>query len=78
MDLTKEEFKFLMFLDDSPVDFHDLNIGGNSVQPISSFTNADFDFLIIATINPSTYASIKIELAVSCSAISGRSTSSRK
>ena len=46
------------------VDFHDLHIGGNSVEPISSITNSEFDYLIIATINPSTFASIKIELAL--------------
>ena len=54
-------FQIIKWID---VDFHDLNIGGNSVQPISSITNTDFDFLIIATINPSTYASIKMELAL--------------
>ena len=54
-----EFFEIVKWID---VDFHDLNIGGNSVQPISSINNADFDFLIIATINPSTYKSIKEEL----------------
>ncbi len=46
------------------VDFHELIIGGNSVKPISSITNIEFDFLIIATINPSTYKSIKMELGL--------------
>ena len=54
-------FKIIKWID---VDFHDLNIGGNSVDPISSIDNDDFDFLIIATINPSTYESIKMELAL--------------
>lgn len=52
-------FSIIKWID---VDFHDLNIGGNSVEPISSIDNADFDLLIIATINPSTYESIKEEL----------------
>jgi glycosyltransferase involved in cell wall biosynthesis len=52
-------FEIIKWID---VDFHDLNIGGNSVDPISSIDNDDFDFLIIATINPSTYESIKVEL----------------
>jgi glycosyltransferase involved in cell wall biosynthesis len=46
------------------VDFHNLHIGENSVTPISSVNNSDFDFLIIATVNPSTYRAIKIELAL--------------
>ena len=46
------------------VDFHNLNVGKNSVKPISAINNEDFDFLIIATINPSTYLDIKIELAL--------------
>jgi glycosyltransferase involved in cell wall biosynthesis len=54
-------FQIIKWID---VDFHDLHIGGNSVKPISSITNTEFDHLIIATINPSTYASIKIELAL--------------
>ena len=54
-------FKIIKWID---VDFHNLNIGGNSVDPISSIDNDDFDFLIIATINPSTYESIKMELAL--------------
>ena len=46
------------------VDYHDLNIGSNSVKPISSISNTEFDYLIIATINPTTYASIKTELGL--------------
>ncbi|PCJ95895.1 MAG: glycosyl transferase [Flavobacteriaceae bacterium] len=54
-------FQIIKWID---VDFHDLKIGGNSVQPISSITNSEFDFLIIGTINPSIYESIKIELGL--------------
>ena len=44
------------------LDFHDLNIGGVSVEPISSVNEEDFDYLIIATINPSTHKLIQSEL----------------
>ena len=54
-------FNIIKWID---VDFHDLNIGGNSVLPISSITNEEFDSLIIATINPTTYESIKSELGL--------------
>ncbi len=54
-------FQIVKWID---VDFHDYHIGGNSVAPISSITNTEFDYLIIATINPTTYASIKTELAL--------------
>ncbi len=54
-------FQIIKWID---IDFHDLNIGGNSVQPISSINNNDFDFLIIATVNSSNYESIKFELAL--------------
>lgn len=52
-------FKIIKWID---VDYHDLNIGGNSVEPIGSIHEVEFDYLIIATINPSTYDSIKVEL----------------
>jgi glycosyltransferase involved in cell wall biosynthesis len=44
------------------IDYHELNIDGNHVQPISKFNNDEFDHLIIATINPSNYNAIKAEL----------------
>lgn len=44
------------------IDYHELNIGGNVVQPMSTFSNDEFDHLIIATINPSNYDAIKEEL----------------
>lgn len=44
------------------IDYHELSIGGNCVQPISTFNNDEFDKLIIATINPSNYDAIKQEL----------------
>nr|WP_321225711.1 glycosyltransferase family 2 protein [uncultured Psychroserpens sp.] len=59
---TKTDFfQIVKWID---IDFHKLNIGGNSVQPISSIENNEFDFLIIATINPSIYDAIKIELGL--------------
>ncbi|WP_047546754.1 glycosyltransferase family 2 protein [Psychroserpens sp. Hel_I_66] len=54
-------FEIVKWID---LDFHKLNINGNSVQPISSIKNDEFDFLIIATINPSIYNAIKIELGL--------------
>jgi glycosyltransferase involved in cell wall biosynthesis len=59
---TNLEAKFFKIIKWIDIDYHDLNIGGNSVKPISSITNSEFDYLIIATINPSSYASIKAEL----------------
>ncbi|MEJ1222348.1 glycosyltransferase family 2 protein [Sediminicola sp. 1XM1-17] len=44
------------------LDYHKLNIGKNFVKPISSFNNSEFDYLIIATINPTYYDWIKKEL----------------
>lgn len=52
-------FQIIKWID---VDFHQLNIGGNFVQPLSSIDYSEFDYLIIATINPSSYDSIKAEL----------------
>ena len=59
--LKTQFFEIIKWID---VDFHDLNIGGISVQPISSVDPNEFDFLIIATINPSTFKSIKNELGL--------------
>ncbi|MEM6863908.1 MAG: glycosyltransferase family 2 protein, partial [Bacteroidota bacterium] len=59
---TKTNFlKIVRWID---VDFHDLNVGGNKVRPLSSIKNEEFDHLIIATINPTTYSSIKNELGL--------------
>lgn len=52
-------FKIVEWID---VDYHDLKIGENTVNPISSIYNNDFEHLIIATINPSTHKSLKAEL----------------
>lgn len=54
-------FKIIKWID---LDFHELNVGGNSVSPISSINNAEFDYLIIATLNPSNYDAIKVELSL--------------
>jgi len=56
-----EYFQIIKWID---IDFHELNVDGNFVQPISSINNTDFDFLIIATINPTIYESIKFELGL--------------
>ncbi|WP_438963688.1 glycosyltransferase family 2 protein [Winogradskyella sp.] len=57
--LKTNYFEIIKWVD---VDFHDLKIGNASVQPISSVNEDDFDYLIIATINPSTHRLIKSEL----------------
>lgn len=54
-------FKIIKWID---LDYHELNIGGNFVKPISSFNNYEFDYLIIATINPSYFDWIKEELSL--------------
>ncbi|WP_027077523.1 glycosyltransferase family 2 protein [Maribacter antarcticus] len=46
------------------IDYHELKIGENHVKPISSITKSDYDYLIIATINPSYYKNIKKELSL--------------
>ena len=43
------------------MDYHELKIGANAVQPMSSFDIEAFDHLIIATINPTNYELIKAE-----------------
>ena len=59
---TKTDFlKIIHWID---VDYHELSIGGNNVKPLSSIENDEFDYLIIATINPTTYDSIKAELGL--------------
>jgi hypothetical protein len=61
---TNVKTKFFQIVKWIDVDFHQLNIGGNFVQPISSVKNTEFDFLIIASNNPYFYESIKTELAL--------------
>nr|WP_299172529.1 glycosyltransferase family 2 protein [uncultured Allomuricauda sp.] len=54
-------FQIVRWID---VDHHELNVNGNFVKPLSSIDNEEFDSLIIATINPSSYESIKSELTL--------------
>ena len=54
-------FQIVKWID---IDFHELNIGNNFVMPLGSITSTEFDFLIIATINPTVFKSIKAELAL--------------
>ncbi|WP_421804056.1 glycosyltransferase family 2 protein [Flagellimonas sp.] len=56
-----EFFKIIKWID---VDYHHLDVGGNFVKPLSSINNSEFDFLIIATIDPSIHDSIKMELGL--------------
>jgi glycosyltransferase involved in cell wall biosynthesis len=46
------------------VDYHELKIGDNYVKPISSVGDTEYDYLIIATINPSYHKDIKKELSL--------------
>ena len=46
------------------LDYHELNINGNGVKPFCSLDDAEYDHLIIATINPSNFDWIKEELAL--------------
>ncbi|MDH3698775.1 MAG: glycosyltransferase [Flavobacteriaceae bacterium] len=52
-------FEVIRWID---LDYHELKVGGNSVRPISSIDNAEFDHVIIATLIPSNYDAIKAEL----------------
>lgn len=52
-------FEIIKWID---IDFHEMDIADNSVKPLSSVVNTDFDYLIIATISPSAFKSIKAEL----------------
>lgn len=54
-------FQIIRWID---LDFHKLNVDGIFVRPISSIANAEFDYLIIATINPSNHDAIKVELSL--------------
>ena len=54
-------FKIVKWID---FDFHELNIGDNFVEPPSFISNTEFDFLIIASLNPSFVKSIKAELTL--------------
>ncbi|OBQ54244.1 glycosyltransferase family 2 protein [Tamlana sp. s12] len=52
-------FQIVKWID---IDYHEMNIGHNFVEPMSAIVNTEFDFLIIATINPVVFKSIKAEL----------------
>lgn len=54
-------FQIVKWID---LDFHEMSIGDNFVKPFSSIVNTEFDFFIIATINPSAFKSIKEELVL--------------
>lgn len=52
-------FEIVKWMD---IDFHELSIDGNSVQPLGPINDEEYDFLIIASLNPSIYEPIKSEL----------------
>ena len=59
---TNNKWHFFDIIKWIDLDYHELNVGGNYVRPISTIDNDEFDHLIIATLIPSNYDSIKDEL----------------
>lgn len=59
---TNNKFHFFEIVKWIDLDYHELNVGGNKVRPISAIDNAEFDAVIIATLIPSNYDAIKAEL----------------
>jgi glycosyltransferase involved in cell wall biosynthesis len=52
-------FEIVKWMD---IDYHELEIDGNTVQSIGPINDEDFDFLIIASVNPRIYEPITSEL----------------
>lgn len=52
-------FEIVKWMD---IDFHELKIDGNAVQPLGPIDDDEFDFLIIASVNPWVYEPITSEL----------------
>ncbi|MEP2279089.1 glycosyltransferase family 2 protein [Maribacter sp.] len=61
---TNIKNKYFQVVNWIDVDYHELKIGNNNVKPISSVGDSDYDYLIIATINPSYHKDIKKELSL--------------
>ncbi|WP_088340953.1 glycosyltransferase family 2 protein [Robiginitalea sediminis] len=59
---TNSKQKFFQIVKWIDLDYHKLHVGDIYVKPISAINNDAFDNLIIATINPSNYDTIKTEL----------------
>ncbi|MBO0330191.1 glycosyltransferase family 2 protein [[Muricauda] lutisoli] len=59
---TNAKLKYFQIVRWIDVDYHDMTIDGNSVQPIGAIDNNEFDHLIIATTNPTYYDQIKSNL----------------
>jgi len=59
---TNAKLKFFQIVRWIDIDFHSMTIDENSVQPIGAIKNNEFDFLIIATTNPTNYEQIKSNL----------------
>lgn len=56
---TNAKLKFFEIVRWIDIDYHNMTIDDNSVQPIGAINDNEFDFLIIATTNPTNYESIK-------------------
>ncbi len=61
---TNAKKPFFQVVEWIDLDYHELNINGNGVKPFCSLDDAEYDHLIIATINPSNFDWIKEELAL--------------
>ena len=59
---TNSKTKFFEVIRWMDLDYHELNVDGNHVRPISAIDNSEFDHVIIATLIPSNYEAIKAEL----------------
>lgn len=61
---TNKKNRFFNIVRWIDLDYHELHVDEIYVSPISAFEDDAFDYLIIATINPSSYQAIKRELSL--------------
>jgi glycosyltransferase involved in cell wall biosynthesis len=59
---TNAKLKYFQIVRLIDIDFHSMTIDNISVQPIGAINNDEFDYLIIATTNPTNYDQIKSNL----------------
>jgi glycosyltransferase involved in cell wall biosynthesis len=59
---TNAKLKYFQIVRWIDIDFHSMTIDNISVQPIGAINNDEFDYLIIATTNPTNYDQIKSNL----------------
>ena len=61
---TNAKLKFFQIVRWIDIDFHSMTIDNNSVEPIGAINNNEFDYLIIATTNPTYYEQIRSNLVL--------------